>query len=47
MSRRRYRFDPNRTRPRTAAERLHRKRVAGVLKMLKREIKEAKQGEKQ
>ena len=40
--RRRFTFDPMRTRPRTASERRHRKMVGGVLKMLRREIKEMK-----
>lgn len=45
MRRRRWKYDPDRTRPRTASERLHRKLVGGVLRMLKREIRQSKRGE--
>jgi hypothetical protein len=37
---RRYRFNPDRVKPRTAAERLARRRLGGVLKMLDKCIRE-------
>jgi hypothetical protein len=43
---RRHIFNPNRTKPRTASERRHRRMVGGVLRMLKREIRQdRKKGE--
>jgi hypothetical protein len=39
---RRYKFDPDRIRPRKAEDRLARKRVGGVLSVLRREIKQSK-----
>jgi hypothetical protein len=36
---RRHKFNPDRIRPRKAEDRLARKRVGGVLKMLQREIR--------
>jgi hypothetical protein len=37
---RRYRFNPDRVKPRTAAERLARRRKIGVVMMLRREIRQ-------
>jgi hypothetical protein len=37
---RRYKFDPDRVKPRTAAERLARRRKIGVVMMLRKEIRQ-------
>lgn len=43
---RRHRYDPERTKPRTASERRYRRMVGGVLLRLKREIRQdRKKGE--
>lgn len=46
MRRRRHRYDPNRIQPRRAADRIARRRCAGVLKMLARCIREDRKGSK-